>query len=71
MLPMEFFYKVILGGLYAVFTHFFRNGGYSTAFKAAYVWLRTSAYESAHAFDIQCYDAGFTRPDNPDSVLGI
>ena len=71
VLPLEFFHKVVPGGLYAVFTHSFRDGGYGAAFKAAYDWLKSSAYESAYAFDIQRYDARFTGPDDPDSVLEI
>lgn len=71
VLPLEFFHKVIPSGPYAVFTHHFKDGGYGEAFKAAYDWLKTSAYDSAYAFDIQCYDSRFKGTEDPDSVFEV
>lgn len=70
-LPIEVFYKVIPAGKYALYTHHFKDGGYGQALKAMYDWLAASEYKSAHAFDIQCYDARFKGPDDPESVLKI
>jgi len=70
-LPAELFVKVIPACEYAVFTHHFKEGGFSYAFKMVYKWLRNSDYTSAYPFDIQCYDTRFISPDDPESVVEI
>ena len=70
-LPIEVFYKIVPAGKYALYTHHFKDGSYGQAFKAVYDWLAASHYEPAHAFDIQCYDARFKGPEDPESVLEI
>ena len=70
-LPIEMFAKMIPACEYAVFTHRFKDGGFSYAFKAAYDWLKNSEHTSAYHFDIQCYDSRFKSPDDPDSVVEI
>ncbi len=69
--PIETFYKAIPQGTYVLYEHHFNEGGYSQAFKAVYDWLENSDYEPAYAFDIQCYDARFKGPDDPDSIMEI
>jgi len=70
-LPLELFAKVVPACEYAVFTHQFRDGGFSHAFKAVYDWLQNSEYPPAYPFDIQCYDSRFKSPEDPESILEI
>lgn len=70
-MPIELFAKSVPACRYAVFTHCFKDGGFGDAFKAVYGWLENSEYAAAHCFDIQCYDARFKSPDDPESVVEI
>ncbi len=70
-LPMEMLAKIVPGGTYARFTHYFKDGGFGEAFKRVYKWVDGSDYEPAYPFDIQVYDARFTGAKDPDSVLEI
>lgn len=69
--PPEMFIKLIPAGRYLLFTHCFRDGGFSIAFGEIYEWLARSDYRPAYPLDIQCYDQRFKGPDNPESVLEI
>jgi AraC family transcriptional regulator len=69
--PNGMFAKILPAGRYALFTHHFRDGGFSQAFKSVYDWLEKSPYGAAHQFDIQYYDQRFKGPDNPESILDI
>jgi AraC family transcriptional regulator len=70
-IPIELFAKVVPACQYAVFTHSFKAGGFGHAFELVSDWLENSGYTAAYPFDIQCYDARFKGPDNPESVLEI
>ncbi len=70
-IPDECFVKVVPAAKYAVFTHQFKDGGYSQAFKLAYDWLEDSDYSLAHHFDIQVYDENFKGAEDPDSWMKI
>lgn len=70
-LPLELFAKSVPGGTYVQYTHHFKDGDYGDAFKLVYDWIKQSAYEPAHAFDIQVYGERFKGSEDPDSVLEI
>ena len=70
-IPTEMFVKVLPACTYALFTHQFKDGDYGQAFQTAYDWLNNSEYTNAYPFDIQCYDARFKGPNNPESELDI
>ena len=67
----ELFAKVVPAGRFAVFTWRLADGGFDEAFRSAYAWLKGAGIETAHHFDLQCYDARFKGPDDPESVLEI
>jgi len=70
-LPLEMFAKSVPGGIYAQFTHQFKDGGFGEAFRQAYEWIGDSDYESAYPFDIQVYDERYTGPSDPESAIEI
>ena len=70
-LPVELFAKVVPACAYAVFTHQFKDGGFGDAFKVVYEWIEKSDFTPAYQFDIQCYDARFKGPEDPESIIEI